>query len=130
MRRRHWIMAVALLAAGCSSSTKSSKSTKAKKSSKSGASRPRSSGKLTGRQKMNSGPQGFGNVLIPAYIEDLKSGTTDKKVAAARELGNMGAAAKDALPVLEQLASDKNPQVSAAAKSVSGDGSFGLKRLR
>lgn len=117
MRRRHWLVAVALLAAGCSSSTKSSKSTKAKKSSKSGASRPRSSGKLTGRQKMNSGPQGFGNVLIPAYIEDLKTGTTDKKVAAARELGNMGAAAKDALPVLEQLASDKNPQVSAAAKS-------------
>ncbi|MFM9058671.1 MAG: hypothetical protein ACKOSQ_06075 [Planctomycetaceae bacterium] len=116
MRRRQWIVAVAILAAGCSSSTKSSKSTKTTKSSRPGASRSKS-GRSTGRQKMNSGPQGFSNVLVPAYIEDLKSGPVDKKVAAARELGNMGATAKDALPVLEKLASDANPQVSSAAKS-------------
>lgn len=100
MRRRHWLAAVVLLATGCSSATTKKKS-----------------GGLSGRKKMNRGPQGFGNVLVPAYIEDLKTGSADKKVTAARELGNMGSNAKAALPVLEKLATDKNPQVSAAAKS-------------
>lgn len=106
MRRRHWFAAVALLAAGCSSSS----GTRTKKKS-------RKSGSLTGRQRMNSGPQGFSNMLLPSYIEDLKSGSTDKKITAARELGNMGPGAKSALPALEKLAADKNPQVRAAAKS-------------
>lgn len=101
MRRRHWIIAVALLATGCSSSAKTKKK----------------SGKLSGRQKMNRGPQGFGNVLVPEYIKDLKTGPADKQITAAQELGNMGAAAKDALPVLEKLAADKNSKVSAAAKA-------------
>ena len=104
MRRRHWLAAVALLAAGCS--TSSSSSSKKKKSSK-----------LSGRQRMNAGPQGFGNVLVPAYIEDLKTGSPDKKITAAQELGNMGSSAKEALPVLEKLTSDKNAKVSAAAKA-------------
>ena len=102
MRRRRWLVAVALLAAGCSSSTP----TKKKKS-----------GKLSSRQRMNRGPQGFGDVLVTAYIEDLKTGPATKQIAAAQELGNMGSGAKAALPVLEKLASDSNPKVSAAAKA-------------
>ena len=100
MRRRHWLAAVALIAVGCSSSTRKKKS-----------------GKLSGRQRMNRGPQGFGNVLVTAYIDDLKNGSTEKKIAAANELSNMGAGAKSALPVLEKLTGDKNQKVSAAAKA-------------
>lgn len=103
MRRRHWLAAVALLAAGCSSS---SSGTKKKKS-----------GRVSGRQRMNSGPQGFGNVLIPAYIDDLKTGSADKKITACQELGNMGSRAKEALPALEKLVADKNPKVSGAARA-------------
>ena len=55
MRRRHWLAAVALMAAGCSSSTRTTK---------------KKSGKISGRQRMNRGPQGFGDVLVTAYIDD------------------------------------------------------------
>lgn len=98
MRRRHWLAVVALAAAGCSSAKKKS-------------------GKNSGRSRMNRGPQGFADVLVPAYIEDLKTGSDAKKITAARELGNMGSGAKAALPVLEKLAGDKNRSVAAAAKS-------------
>ena len=102
MRRRHWLAAVALLAAGCSSSSSGKK---------------KKSGRVSGRQRMNSGPQGFGNVLIPAYIDDLKTGSADKKITACQELGNMGSRAKEALPALERLVADKNPKVSGAARA-------------
>lgn len=105
MRRRHWLAAIALLAAGCSSST--------------GTKRKKKSGKVTGRQRMNQGPQGFANVLVPSYIEDLKNGSAAKKIAAAQQLGNMGQNAKPALPTLEKLATDEDPKVRAAAKSAS-----------
>lgn len=104
MRRRHWLAVVALAVAGCSSAT-----TKKRGKAKAGAS--------SGRARMNSGPQGFGDMLVPAYIEDLKNGSADKKIAAARELGNMGSGAKAALPLLEKLAGDKNRSVATAAKS-------------
>ena len=111
MRRRHWLAAVALLAAGCSSNRSSSSSSAKKKSTKKPV-------KVSaGRKRMNAGPQGFGNVLVPSYIEDLKSGSADKQIAAANELANMGSNAKEALPVLEKLASDSNAKVSAAAKA-------------
>lgn len=111
MRRRHWLAAVALLAAGCSSSESSPSSSAGKKRSKKP---PKVS---AGRKRMNAGPQGFGNVLVPSYIEDLKSGSPGKQIAAAAELANMGSNAKEALPVLEELASDSNARVSAAAKA-------------
>lgn len=100
MRRRHWLTIVALTVFGCSSATKK-----------------RKSGSTTGRKRMNRGPQTFGNLLVAGYMDDLKSGPAEKKIAAARELGNMGADAKPALPLLEKLGSDKNAKVSAAAKS-------------
>jgi len=66
--------------------------------------------------KRPKGPQTMGNLLLDSYIDDLKSPQADKKIRAAQELGMMGADAKKALPALESLARDKNPQVSAAAK--------------
>lgn len=102
MRRRHWLVAVALFASGCSSSSTGTK---------------RKSGKMSGRQRMNRGPQTFSNLLVDGYIDDLKNGSADKKVKAAHELGNMGSEAKSALPMLEKLSADKNPKISAAAKS-------------
>lgn len=100
MRRRHWLAVVAFAAAGCSSAT-TKKRAKAK----------------SGRDRMNRGPQGFGDMLVPAYIEDLKTGSDAKKISAARELGTMGSSAKAALPVLEKLAGDANRSVAAAAKA-------------
>lgn len=114
MRRRHWLVAVALVAAGCSSAgtTRKKKSTKGSSAGKSRRSSPSS-----GIKRMQSGPQGFGNMLVTSYIGDLKNGSVDKKIAAARELGNMGGGAKEALPALKSLVADSNPKVSAAAKA-------------
>jgi HEAT repeat protein len=66
--------------------------------------------------KRPKGPQTMGNLLLDAYIDDLKSPQADKRIRAARELGNMGSDAKKALPALEAIARDTNPEVSAAAK--------------
>ena len=66
-------------AAGCSGSKK-------KKAARTGA-RPK-------------GPKTMGNLLIDGYIDDLKKGPATKQIAAAKELGNMGADAKQALPAL------------------------------
>lgn len=114
MRRRHWLVAVALLAAGCSSSspTKKKKSTK-----RSSAAKGRLPSRPSGIRRMQSGPQGFGNMLVTSYMDDLKNGSAEKKIAAARELGNMGGGAKEALATLKSLTTDANPKVSAAAKA-------------
>lgn len=101
MRRRHWLVTVALIAAGCSSSGKG----------------PKDKRRKTAREKLHRGPQGFGNVLASSYIDDLKSGSAQKKIAAANHLADMGPDAKAALPQLEKLAGDKDPKVSAAAKA-------------
>jgi hypothetical protein len=96
MRRRAWLVAVMLAAAGCSSSTKS---------------RPKSA-----RSKRPKGPQTMGNLLLDAYIDDLKSPAADKKINAARELANMGSGAKKAVPALEKMANEKDKKVSEAAR--------------
>ena len=66
--------------------------------------------------KRPQGPQTMGNLLLDSYIQDLGSGQLDTRLRAARELGNMGADAKKALPVLEKMAGDKNAKASGAAK--------------
>jgi HEAT repeat protein len=66
--------------------------------------------------KRPKGPQTMGNLLVDAYIADLASPQLDKRLRAARELGNMGGAAKKAVPAIEKMARDTNPQASAAAK--------------
>ena len=63
------------------------------------------------------GPKTMGNLLIDGYIDDLRKGPADKRITAAKELGNMGAAAKDALPALEALAKDGDAKVRTAVQA-------------
>lgn len=69
-----------------------------------------------GSARQPKGPQGFGNLMVPEWIKDLGDKSADKRLRAAQELGNMGPAAKAALPALEKAARDKDSRVSAAAK--------------
>lgn len=103
MHRRPAIIALLLLAAGCSSKTKSAKPTL------------RSLGPA-GRVKRPKGPKTMGNLLVNAYVDDLKKGPPQKKIAAAQQLAAMGPSAKVAVPVLESLTADNDASVSAAAK--------------
>jgi hypothetical protein len=82
-------------AAGCSSAKK-------KKKARNGA-RPK-------------GPKTMGNLLVDGYIADLKKGPANKQIAAAKELGNMGASAKQAIPALEPLLKDGDAKVREAAQ--------------
>jgi len=66
--------------------------------------------------KRPKGPKTMGNLLVDGYIADLKKGPAKKQIDAAKELGNMGASAKSALPALESLAKDGNAQVREAAQ--------------
>lgn len=102
-RRWFWCVATTMLVAGCSS----------KKQRGSGLDRLPAGAPAAKRAK---GPQTMGNLLLDAYIDDLKSPQVEKRLRAARELGNMGGEAKKAVPALERMAGDKNPKVSAAAK--------------
>lgn len=104
MRRRDWMVMMLVAAAGCSGAKKSrAKSVKTSKSSRKPG-------------KQSKGPTTMGGLLLDAYIEDLRSPAPDKRINAARELANMGANAKKAVPSLEKMAADKNGKVSAAAK--------------
>lgn len=96
MLRRSAILALLVAAAGCSSG----------KSSRSG-----------GRSRRPKGPKTMGNLLVDAYVADLKKGSPEKKISAAKELAAMGPNAKSALPALQSLSSDKNSKVSAAAQA-------------
>lgn len=98
MRRRGWMLLSLALLTGCSGTKK----TKTKKPS----------GQAGKRKK----PKTMANLLIDGYIADLKQGPVTKQITAARELGNMGATAKSALPALEPLARHADANLSAAAK--------------
>jgi len=67
--------------------------------------------------KRPKGPQTMGNLMVDAWKGDLTDKSPDKRIRAAQELGNMGTAAKSALPALKNLAGDKNSKVAAAAKA-------------
>jgi hypothetical protein len=95
MKRRSVLWLGLLLASGCS---------KAKRRKSAGpANRPK-------------GPQGFGNMMAKEWAKDLADKSPEKRARAARELANMGPAAKSALPALERAAKDKNKDVATAAK--------------
>lgn len=96
MKRRTWLCLALLSATGCSKA-------KRRGSSSGPANRPK-------------GPQGFGNMMAKEWAKDLSDKSPEKRARAARELGNMGPAAKSALPALEKAAKDKNKDVSSAAK--------------
>ena len=57
----------------------------------------------------------MGNLLVEGYIADLKNGSTESRITAAKELANLGSAAKAALPALKPLAKHADAQLSAAA---------------
>jgi hypothetical protein len=61
-------------------------------------------------------PKTMGNLLVDGYIADLKKGPAKKQITAAKELGNMGASAKPALPMLEALVKDGDAKVREAAQ--------------
>jgi hypothetical protein len=103
MHRRGWLLLPLALVAGCSG-TKKGKSAKKSRGP---------SGNHTGKRKK---PKTMANLLIDGYIADLKQGPVAKQITAARELGNMGATAKSALPALEPLARHADASLSAAAK--------------
>lgn len=96
MHRRSWIILSLAVLTGCSSAKK--------KSPRNQAGKPRKK------------PKTMANLLIDDYIADLKKGPVAKQLTAARELGNMGATAKAALPALEPLARHTDASLSAAAK--------------
>jgi HEAT repeat protein len=59
----------------------------------------------------------MGNLMVDAWQKDLADASPDKRIRAARELGNMGSSAKAALPALQKAAGDQNKDVAAAAKA-------------
>jgi len=61
------------------------------------------------------GPKTMGKLLVKGYIADLENGSTESRIAAARELANMGGAAKAALPALQPLTKHADAKLSAAA---------------
>jgi hypothetical protein len=99
MLRRQVFLAITVLAAGCSPKS-------------------RRKSKVAGqRDRLHKGPQTFGGVLVQAYVDDLKGSSKPKQLVAARELGNMGSGAKEALPALEKLARAPDAEVRAAVKA-------------
>ena len=86
--------------AGCSNAPSAKK--KAQSSSRNG--------------KRPKGPKTMGNLLVDSYIDDLKKGPANKQIEAAKELGNMGAGGKKALPALESMAKNNNAAVREAAQ--------------
>lgn len=93
MQRRTWMLAGLALVAGCSGSKRAAK-------------------KARGRAK---GPKTMGNLLVEGYIADLKKGSTESRITAAKELANLGSSAKAALPALKPLAKHADAKLSAAA---------------
>lgn len=68
------------------------------------------------RAKRPKGPQGFGTMMAKEWAKDLGDKSPEKRARAAKELANMGPAAKSALPALERAAKDQNKDVAAAAR--------------
>lgn len=57
----------------------------------------------------------MGNLLVDGYIADLKNGSVDSRITAAKELANLGNSAKAALPALKPLVKHADAKLSAAA---------------
>jgi hypothetical protein len=106
MQRRHVFAALGLLALGCSQGS-------TKKKGGLGGSYTKSKG----RSRLDKGPQTMGDMLLKSYIADLKGTSKQKQLTAARELGNMGPTASNALPTLEKLTGGGDAEVRAAAKA-------------
>ncbi|NDC53268.1 MAG: hypothetical protein EBZ74_03010 [Planctomycetia bacterium] len=97
MRRRVWMLSGLALLVGCSGAK---------------ATRTKPRGRSAKRPK---GPQTMGGLLVDGYIADLEKGSVESRIAAARELTNMGTAAKAALPALRPLTKHADANLKAAA---------------
>ena len=97
MQRRTWMLAGLALLAGCSAAKRTAKKAR---------------GKADTRPK---GPKTMGNLLVEGYVADLKNGSTESRITAAKELANLGSSAKAALPALKPLAKHADAALSAAA---------------
>lgn len=83
----------------------------------SGTKKGKAAKNASGQAGKRKKPKTMANLLIDGYIADLKQGPVPKQITAARELGNMGATAKSALPALEPLARHSDSGLSEAAKT-------------
>lgn len=118
--RRGWFLALLIAVGGCSSDKKKPAGAAKKKSGKSGSRDGAPSAKNAeawNRKHRPQGPQDFGNLLAAdEWITDLDSSSSQTRITAAKQLGNMGKSAQSALPKLEKLSEDSDPAVAAAAK--------------
>lgn len=127
MRRRILLAVLAGLflvgGPGCAQATKkarrpTSTSKKTSGTRLTGPSRlPTLGGTATNAPKRGKGPQTLEGFTLDMWKKDLTSPSSNAKIKAAQELANMGSSAKSALPALEKLTSDRNPQVAAAARA-------------
>jgi len=100
---------VFFVGAGCGESTKTKRPQLPRLPGSPQSSRPAA--------KRPKGPQTMGNLMVDAWKQDLADSAPEKRIRAARELGNMGSSAKSALPALQKAAGDPNKDVAAAAKA-------------
>lgn len=99
MQRRSWMLAGIALLAGCSSSSGKGKKARGQ------------------TRKQPKGPKTMGNLVVEGYITDLKHGSTESRITAAKELAHLGGSAKAALPALKPLAKHADAKLSAAASA-------------
>lgn len=59
----------------------------------------------------------FQDLLLESYMKDLKSGSEDQQIRAAKEFATQGDKARSALPSLNDLLTSPNPTVRSAAKA-------------
>ena len=114
--RRGWLLALLVAAGGCSSGKKPGGSAKQKSGSRNRAPSAKNA-EAWNRKHRPQGPQTFGNLLAAdEWISDLDSSSSQTRITAAKQLGNMGKSAQSALPKLEKLSKDSDPAVAAAAQ--------------
>lgn len=82
-----------------------------------GCSRAKGSAKKPRGQagKRPKGPKTMGNLLVEGYVADLKNGSVESRITAAKELAAMGSSAKVALPALKPLTTHADANLRAAA---------------
>ena len=115
--RRGWFLALLIAVGGCSSDKKKPARAAKKKAGSRDRAPSAKNAEAWNRKHRPQGPQDFGNLLAAdEWITDLDSSSSQTRITAAKQLGNMGKSAQSALPKLEKLSKDSDPAVAAAAK--------------
>jgi hypothetical protein len=100
MQRRTCLLVGLALLAGCSRAKGSAKKAR---------------GQAGKRPKGPKGPKTMGNLLVEGYVADLKNGSVESRITAAKELAAMGSSAKATLPALKPLTTHTDANLRAAA---------------